>query len=182
MANRSNHYEAAFEGWLQSQRTPYVAVDEARRSRLGDATVKNLDFIVSPAAGQQSWLIDVKGRRFPSGQKSKQYWRNWTTQDELQSMSTWGALFGPRFAGCFVFAYHLVGDRSPTSADSIFSFRGELYAFVAIRLEHYATWSKPLSARWNTVSMPIPRFRELAQPAAEILIGASPALDSSLAK
>lgn len=171
MAKRSNHYEAAFEAWLRERGIPYVAVDESRRSRLGEASVKNLDFIVSPTVGQHSWLVDVKGRRFPSGQKSKQYWRNWTTRDELQSMSTWGSLFGPQFAGCFVFAYHLVGDRAPTTAESIFSFRGELYAFVAIRLEHYASWARPLSVRWNTVTMPIPRFRELARPAAELLPG-----------
>ena len=32
MANRDNHYEAAFEEFLRSRRLPYIAVDEARRS------------------------------------------------------------------------------------------------------------------------------------------------------
>jgi hypothetical protein len=66
MANRDNHYEAAFEAYLRSRGVPYVAVDEARRTLLGGTSIKSLDFIVSPV-GAQSLLVDVKGRRFPSG-------------------------------------------------------------------------------------------------------------------
>ena len=45
MANRDNHYEAAFEEYLRSRGVPYVAVDEARRSVLSDgASIKSLDF------------------------------------------------------------------------------------------------------------------------------------------
>ena len=36
MANRDNHYEAAFEEYLRARRIPYVAVDEARRSVMAD--------------------------------------------------------------------------------------------------------------------------------------------------
>ena len=43
MANRDNHYEAAFEEFLRSRGVPYVAVDEARRSLLSDgASIKSL--------------------------------------------------------------------------------------------------------------------------------------------
>ena len=74
MANRDNHYEAAFEEYLRGRGMPYVAVDEARRSLLSNgASIKSLDFIVS-APGQVAWLVDVKGRRFPSGDGQKQYW------------------------------------------------------------------------------------------------------------
>jgi hypothetical protein len=75
MANRDNHYEAAFEQYLRNGGVPYVAVDEAKRSVLSNgASIKSLDFIVS-AAGPTTWLVDVKGRRFPSGDIQKQYWR-----------------------------------------------------------------------------------------------------------
>ena len=48
MANRDNHYEAAFEAYLRARGVPYVAVDEARRSVLADSSsIKSLDFIVS---------------------------------------------------------------------------------------------------------------------------------------
>src|SRR5262245_31489821 len=57
MTKRDNHYEAAFEAYLQQRRIPYVAVDETRRSAAVGvttadpdeaATLKSLDFIVSP--------------------------------------------------------------------------------------------------------------------------------------
>ncbi len=45
VANRDNHYEAAFEEYLRTRRLPYVAVDEARRSILSDGrSIKSLDF------------------------------------------------------------------------------------------------------------------------------------------
>jgi hypothetical protein len=50
-----------------------VAVDEARPSLLGDGrSIKNLDFIVS-APDSAAWLVDVKGRRFPSAED--RYWK-----------------------------------------------------------------------------------------------------------
>src|SRR5205807_5961914 len=64
--DRSNHYEAAFEAYLQWHRLCYVAVDETRRAMLGDASVKSLDFIVH-GENDCRLLIDVKGRRFPGG-------------------------------------------------------------------------------------------------------------------
>ena len=76
MANRDNHYEAAFEVFLRGHGIPYVAVDEAKRSLLsGGGSIKSLDFIVS-APGPTTWLVDIKGRRFPSGDAQKQYWKS----------------------------------------------------------------------------------------------------------
>ena len=45
--HRDNHYEAAFEEYLRSRRTAYIAVDEARRSLVANGSLKSLDFIVS---------------------------------------------------------------------------------------------------------------------------------------
>src|SRR5436190_23360338 len=117
MANRDNHYEAAFEQFLRSRQIPYVAVDEAKRSLFGDGSIKSLDFIVSAADGT-SWLVDVKGRRFPSGHQ-KQYWKNWSTQDDLRSLAQWEKLFGERFGALFVFAYNIVGDRAPLAPEGL---------------------------------------------------------------
>src|SRR4051812_18794723 len=61
--DRSNPYEAAFEGYLKTQGLCYVGIDEGRRARLGELPVKNLDFIVLGACGSRL-LVDVKGRRF----------------------------------------------------------------------------------------------------------------------
>ena len=114
MAKRENHYEAAFEQFLRARQIAYVAVDEAKRSLVADSSVKSLDFIVS-AGTETGWLVDVKGRRFPSG-RQRQYWKNWTTRDDLVSLARWEKLFGDRFQGLFVFAYNILGSRAPLAA------------------------------------------------------------------
>src|SRR5918995_57634 len=137
MAKRDNHYEAAFEAYLRERRVAYVAVDEQRRSRIAAGSLKNVDFLVSPADGA-TLLVDVKGRRFPSGNRHKQYWRNWTTWDDLRSLARW--------------------------PDQLCEFRGERYAMLAVRAVDYIRFARPLSAKWQTVSMPAALFRQAASP------------------
>jgi hypothetical protein len=163
---RDNHYEAALEAYLRWLAIPYVAVDETRRSLAGDRTLKSLDFIVSPPEVPGSLLIDVKGRRFPTA--GKQYWRNWCTREELSSLAAWEELLGPQATGLLVFAYNVIGDRAPLPAEELFVFRGSLYGFVGIRLDHYTSLARQLSARWDTVSIPTAQFRALARPLREL--------------
>ena len=40
-------------------------------------------------------LVDVKGRRFPSGDEQKQYWKNWSTRDDLVSLARLGKAVRP---------------------------------------------------------------------------------------
>jgi hypothetical protein len=165
MAKRDNHYEAAFEAWLRQLRLPYVAVDESQRAPVGQRTLKSLDFLVSPPDQPTGWLVDVKGRQFPTAKH--QYWRNWSTADELESLAGWERVFGPQFQGLLVFAYNIIGDRAPLPAEELFAYRDRLYGFVGIRLDHYTSWATQLSARWNTVTVSAPRFRALARPVRE---------------
>lgn len=161
MANRDNHYEAAFEAYLRRWGLPYVAVDEAKRSVLGNGeSIKNLDFIVSQP-GACTWLVDVKGRRFPSAED--QYWKNWSTRDDLTSLAQWESLFGEGFCGLLVFAYLIVGDRAPLAAEQLFEFRDGLYGFVGVTLADYAAHCRQISPRWDTVAMPTADFRRLAR-------------------
>ena len=142
---------------------PYVAVDEARRSLLGGTV--DQESRLHRLAGRRSgagWSTS-KGRRFPSGDEQKQYWKNWSTRDDLTSLAQWERLFGPHFGGLFVFAYNVVGDRAPLAGE-LFEFRGGLYAFLGVRLADYAPWARPISPRWDTLAMPAARFRELAAP------------------
>ena len=169
MANRDNHYEAAFEQYLRDRGVPYVAVDEAKRSVLSDGgSIKSLDFIVSSPGGT-TWLADIKGRRFPSGDEQKQYWKNWSPRDDLQGLARWEGLFGPGFCGLFVFAYDVLGDRAPLPADQLFEHRGHLYGFVAVRLADYAAYARDISPKWDTLAMPTADFRRLAVPMEELL-------------
>jgi hypothetical protein len=169
MAKRDNHYEAAFEAWLRWLGVPYIAVNESHRSAAAPTdrhrTLKSLDFLVSPRDWPGNWLVDVKGRQFPTA--GQQYWRNWSTADELESLAAWEELFGAPSAGLLVFAYNVIGDQAPLPAEELFVHRGNLYGFVGIRLDHYASFARTLSPRWGTVTVSIPRFRELARPVRE---------------
>jgi hypothetical protein len=167
MADRDNPYEAAFEAFLRARQIPYVAVDETRRSLLGQASLKSVDFIVSDP-GNTSWLVDVKGRLFPSGHQ-KQYWKNWSTRDDLDSLACWERLFGERFTGLLVFAYHVVGRRAPLPAEELFRFRDASYGFIAIRRSDYARHARAISPAWDTVAMPVDTFRRLARPFPDFL-------------
>jgi hypothetical protein len=163
MAKRDNHYEAAFEAFLRQRQIPYVAVDEKKRALLGDASLKSLDFIVSTTLGI-SWLVDVKGRRFPTGEGQKQYWKNWSTRDDVRSLTAWERLFGSSCSGLFVFAYEVIGDRAPVKQEQLFEFGGRLYGFVGVRLADYAAQARTISSAWDTLAMPVERFRSLALP------------------
>ena len=170
MANRDNHYEAAFEAYLRARRVPYIAVDEARRSLTGEGSLKSLDFVVSPP-GPVSWLVDVKGRRFPSGDEHLTYWKNWSTRDDLRSLAGWQAHFGGDFRPLLVFAYHLVAGRSPLPPEQLFEFRGACYGFLGVTLADYVPHARPISDSWDTVAMPTGLFRRAARPMEDVLDG-----------
>ena len=100
--------------------------------------------------------------------------RNWSPQEDIESLGQWEDLFGDNFRGLFVFGYHVLGDRSPLPPGQCFEYRQRLYAFVAVRLDDYAVWSRPVSNRWDTVAMPAAVFRRMAQPVEELLdVGAA---------
>ena len=168
MAKRDNHYESAFEAYLFERRVAYVAVDEQRRSRINGGSLKNVDFLVSPADGA-TLLVDVKGRRFPSGQRHKQYWRNWSNWDDLRSLARWQEQLGGHSLALFGFVFHVVGERSPVPAEDLFIFRQQQYAILAVRVADYIRFARPLSAKWQTVSMPTALFRQAAVPFDDLL-------------
>lgn len=173
MAKRHNHYEAAFEDYLRAERVAYVAVDERRRALVDGGSLKSVDFIVSPEGEDSAtrWLIDVKGRRFPS---DGQYWRNWATRDDLRSLQRWSERFGPRFESLLVFAYLLLRDRSPAPPEQTHFWRGNAYAFIAVGAAEYARSARVLSHRWDTVAAPAAQFRCLGRPFGELVAESAP--------
>ncbi|MDA7979675.1 MAG: HYExAFE family protein [Pirellulales bacterium] len=177
MANRDNHYEAAFEEYLRRRQVPYIAVDEAKRAKLSGDSLESLDFVVSTA--ERRWLVDVKGRLFPSGAEQKQYWKNWSPREDLLALASWERLFGKGFAALFVFAYHVVGDRAPVTPERLFTFRDRVYAFIGIPLEKYAPRARRISPKWDTVAMSVSGFRKHARPVDEFFASPQP-IDASV--
>src|SRR5205807_407940 len=105
--DRSNHYEAAFEGYLRARRLGYVAVDETHRASLDDEPVKSLDFVVYGSGTRL--LVDVKGRRFPGGPKDRprRVWESWSTREDVDGLERWAERFGPDYLPLLVFAYQI---------------------------------------------------------------------------
>jgi hypothetical protein len=164
--DRSNHYEAAFEAWLQQQQLCYVAVDETRRSMLGNQFVKSLDFIVHGPYSARL-VIDVKGRRFPCGppEKRRRVWESWSTQDDIDCLSRWAARFGPGYQGLLVFAYHVLPEiELPAETEDLFEWRGKRYLLRAVDIEDYSRHLRVRSPKWGTVYVPGVIFRDLVHP------------------
>jgi hypothetical protein len=169
MALRGNHYDAAFECFLRERRTPYVAVDEKRRALLEHASLKSMDFIVY-SRRTPNLLVDVKGRRFPSGGGDAGHkWENWATAEDLPALLQWQAVFGRDFRAVLVFAYHVIGDQPRDEFDCLFEFRERNYAFYGVWADEYRNVMQTRSASWQTVSVPSRAFRELRCPIGEFL-------------
>jgi hypothetical protein len=169
--NRDNHYEAAFEAFLRARGVGFVAVDEARRTLLGDADVKSLDFIVV-GPNDARLVVDVKGRRFPGGSPDRpvKSWQNWSTEEDVDGLDRWAGVLGPGFRGVLAFAYHIVPPFA-VSADTpdAFAFRGDTYLMRAVAAADYRRAMRPRSRRWGTVHLPADTFRRLVRPFSDFL-------------
>ncbi len=158
---RHNHFDVAFEEFLRSHRIPYVAVDEARRAMLGQASLKSFDFVVVTPQGTRL-LVDVKGRQGRSGVAADHRWReNWVTHDDIDSLIQWEAAFGPGFQAMFVFAYPR---RQPAAGVA------SRYEFFALPVRDFAAAMRQRSERWQTVSLTAADFRRLRIPCLDLLL------------
>jgi hypothetical protein len=164
--DRSNHYEAAFEAYLRDARLPYVAVDESRRTTLDDEPVKSLDFIVY-GLGASRLLIDVKGRKFPSGkpQKPSLSWQNWSTLADVDGLERWEQRFGADYQGLLVFIYYILPtvDLVPGTPD-LWHWRGRRYLVRAVPVVDYKKEMRVRSRKWGTVHLPGSVFRQCVRP------------------
>jgi hypothetical protein len=169
--DRSNHYEVAFESYLQRSRLCYVAVDETRRTSIDDAPVKSADFLVFGNDGARL-VIDVKGRRFPAGRpkQPRRVWESWSFRDDVDGLCRWSELAGPNFRGLLIFAYHLAAsvELAPGTPD-LFAFRGRRYLFRAVDVEDYRQHMRVRSPRWHTVCLPRDVFRSLVRPVSDFI-------------
>jgi hypothetical protein len=168
MARRSNHYEAAFEGYIRSLRVPCVAIDEAKRAIFGDEGVKNPDFLIYPRFGP-NLVIEVKGKRAKDS-RGRRPWENWVTTDDLDGLVRWQSTFGPGFRSILVFAYAERSSAFPLPRENgAFEFRGWDYRFWAVGLDDYVAHLRSRGPAWKAVAMARKAFRRRVRPLQEWL-------------
>ena len=169
MADRSIHYEAAFEAYLRDRGIPYVAVDEAKKALFSNAKLKSFDFVVYSKNGP-NLLIDVKGRsqRGVNGAKSagKNY-QTWATQQDVDDLIQWQQVFGEGFTAVFAFVYWI--DPPLLPEPGMFEHGERWYLAMAVDLAAYRERMRQRSPKWETVSLKAEDFRTLARPMSEWL-------------
>ncbi len=173
MADRSIHYEAAFEDYLRAKGWPYVAVDEAKKALFAGSAIKSFDFLVYSSSGP-NLLTDVKGRKFPDGVTGKQRgasraWENWITQQDVEGLREWEKVFGSGFQAVIIFAYWLQGPPSRVPFADVHFHKDKHYAFVAIPLSDYVAMAKVRSRKWQTLTVPAAMFSKHVKDVASFL-------------
>ena len=160
MADRSIHYEAAFEGFLRDRGVPYVAVDEAKKALFATATLKSFDFVVYSKTGP-NLLIDVKGRSARNKPASGTF-ETWATERDVADLIQWEGVFGDGFKAIFAFIYWI--DAPLTPEPDMYEFRDRWYRLIGIDLTEYRDHMKRRSAKWETVALSAENYRALARP------------------
>src|ERR1700744_4387711 len=119
MADRSIHYEAAFEAFLRDRGIPYVAVDEAKKALFANARLKSFDFVVYSKNGP-NLLVDVKGRSCRN-RESRSGFETWGTDRDVEVLLQWQQVFGEGFEAVLTFVYWI--DTPMTPEPGMFEFR-----------------------------------------------------------
>ena len=162
MADRSVHYEAAFEGFLRERGIPYVAVDEAKRALFANAKLKSFDFVVYPQ-NKPRLLVDVKGRSLRNRAKRSGF-ETWTTEADVTDLLQWEQVFGEGFQAVLGFVYWIDAPLPGGAEPGMYEFRDRWYLLMGVDLNEYRDHMRRRSAKWETVCLPAEDFRSLARP------------------
>ncbi len=166
MAQRDNHYEVAFEGFVRALRVPCVAVDEAKRPLCDDEGLKNPDFLLYPRLGP-NLVVEVKGKKGKNA-LGRRSWENWVTTDDLDGLSRWQTMFGPGFRAILAFAY---AEAPPAfglpPGEGAFELRGRYYRFWGVAHDDYVEHLRSRGPAWRAVAMARAEFRRRVRPLIE---------------
>jgi hypothetical protein len=159
MADRSIHYEAAFEAFLRDRGIPCVAVDEAKKALFANAKLKSFDFVVYSKSGP-NLLVDVKGRQVRN--RGRSGFETWTTEQDVNDLMQWEQVFGEGYKAVLTFIYWIDAPLAPEPG--MFEHKGKWYWMMGIDLTEYRNHMRRRSVKWETVSLPAEDFRSLARP------------------
>lgn len=160
MAQRSVHYEAAFEDYLRTRGVPYVAVDEAKKALFSTAKLKSFDFVVY-SKKTRNLLVDVKGRSLRDREKVRGF-ESWATEQDVEDLGQWEQVFGNGFSALFAFVYWI---ECPLVVEpGMFEFKQRWYYTMGVDLAEYRDHMRRRSEKWHTVCLKSEDFRSLARP------------------
>lgn len=191
MAQRSVHYEAAFERYLRARKIPYIAVDEAKKTLFphgvfGHAARKGVESqgagVVGESRGEKgeggrealksfdfviygegaNLLIEIKGRR--AGASMSARLENWVTHEDVQSLLRWERLFGDGFEACFIFVYWFESQPADALFEELLESEGMWYGLRAVPVRDYAKVMRTRSQRWGTCDIPRADFDAISVP------------------
>src|ERR1700709_84854 len=160
MADRTIHYEAAFEAFLRERGTPCVAVDEAKKAMFATAKLKSFDFVVYSQNGP-NLLVDVKGRQVRH-RVGRRGFETWATEQDVADLTQWEQVFGEGYKAVLTFVYWI--DPPLTPGPGMFEFRDRWCVAMAVDLAEYRNHMRRRSPKWATVCLPADDFRLLARP------------------
>jgi hypothetical protein len=160
MADRTIHYEAAFEAFLRDRGIPCVAVDEAKKALFANAKLKSFDFVVYSKNGP-NLLVDVKGRQLKNRSKRTGF-ETWATEQDVNDLMQWQDVFGEGYKAVLTFIYWIDTPLHPEPG--MYEHRGRWYWLMGVDLIEYRTHMRRRSVKWETVSLPAEDFRALAKP------------------
>jgi hypothetical protein len=166
-----NEYEEVFENWLIENHLQYAPVDQQKRKLFARNKIKSFDFILYPTDSPPV-MTEIKGRSFKGKSlENKSGLECWVTLDDVKSLMQWELIFDEDIKTAFVFVYKIVNVDVETDGADIFDFAGSRYFFYTVELDNYREFMKTRSPKWNTVTLPAERFRQLAIPAREYFLG-----------
>lgn len=166
---KRNHYEKAFQGWLDDGGVAYVLVGQEKRAIFSRAKIKSFDMMLYPM-DRRVFLAEVKGRKFEGDDlRKKAAMQCWVKMDDVDGLARWQEVFGKGFGGAFVFVYEITKLDVEAGESEIFEFDGRRYVFYLIELDDYRRSMVLRSPKWRTVTLTADGFREYAKEASELL-------------
>jgi hypothetical protein len=157
-----NHYERAFESWLIDHRVRYVRADEHKRLGPARRSVKNFDFLLHTGSGRHV-IAEVKGRTFKGTSIAHLKGLDcWVTRDDVEGLQLWQHALGAGHEAAFVFAYRVLNVDVDFDGRETQVLGPDRYVFLAVGVDDYARHMKRRSPKWQTVTLPAEKFREVA--------------------
>lgn len=164
-----NHYERAFENWLIDHCVSYTRADEHKRLGPARGSVKNFDFLLHTGS-ERRIIAEVKGRTFKGTSVAElKGFDCWVTRDDVEGLQMWQRALGDDHRAAFIFAYRVVNVDVDFDGRDTLLLGQDRYLFLAVRVDDYARHMKRRSPRWQTVTLPAEKFREVAIDLATLL-------------